>query len=60
MVKKGCLESIIKEQKKTFGSSEKDKIDKEAIRARYYRINLTVTSMGPKSPMEKVEHQYRY
>ena len=56
-VKRGCLESIIKKQKKAFGLSEKDKIDKEAIRARYYRKNLTMTSMGPKFPMEKVEPQ---
>ena len=54
-LKKGCLNEIIKKQKAIFNLSESIKIDKEAIRSRYYRGSLTVTSMGPTSPMSAVE-----
>ena len=54
-LKKGCLNEIIKKQKKIFKLAENVKIDKEAIRSRYYRGNLSVTSMGPISPMTAVE-----
>ena len=60
MRKKGqerMLRNYHKKQNEAFGLTEKEKINKEAIRTRYCRQNLTVTSMGPKSPMEKVEPQ---
>ena len=54
-VKKGCLENIIKQQKAKYNLSDEVKVDKEAIRSRYYRGNLRKSSKGPYSPMRLVE-----
>jgi hypothetical protein len=54
-VKKGCLDDIIKEQKRKFNLSDNIKIDQSAIRARHYRGRLKVKSFGPASPMADVE-----
>jgi len=54
-VKKGCLENIIKQQKAKYNLSDEVKVDKEAIRSRYYRGNLHKSSKGPYSPMRLVE-----
>ena len=56
-LKKGCLDEIIKRQKRNFNLSASIKIDKEAIRSRYYWGNLAVMTMGPVSPMVAVEPQ---
>ena len=54
-VKKGCLDDIIKQQKRKFNLSDSVKIDQSAIRARHYRGRLKVKSFGPASPMADVE-----
>lgn len=54
-IKKGTLEKIIKEKKEMFNISDDVKIDREAIRSRYYRGNLTSKNVGPESPMRDVE-----
>ena len=55
VLKKGRLNEIIKRQKRNFNLSASIKIDKEAIRSRYYRGNLTAMTMGPVSPMVAFE-----
>ena len=55
--KKGYIERIIEAKRKEFNLPDDVKLDKEAIRARHYRGNLSVASMGPISPMAEVEPQ---
>ena len=56
-LKTGCLYEIIKKQKAKFSLLASVKIDKEAICLRYYWGSLTVTTVGPLSPIAAVEHQ---
>ena len=55
--KKGRLDEIIRQQEAKFSLAESMKLYKEAIRSRYYQGSLTVTTMGPVSPMAAVEPQ---
>ena len=54
-VERGCLKKIIEKQKAKFGLEADVKIDPEAIRSRYYRGHLSISSYGPKTPMSTVE-----
>ena len=54
-VKKGYQENIIREQKAKYYLSDDIKVQKEAIRSRYYSGNLCKSAKGPYSPMKLVE-----
>ena len=54
-IRRGTLARIIREQKEKFNIPDAIKIDREAIRSRYYRGNLFAKNVGPESPMSDVE-----
>ena len=54
-VERDCLKKIIEKQKKKFGLGADVRIHLEAIRSRYYRGYLSVSSYGPKTLISTVE-----
>ena len=53
--KKDTLETTLRKQKVKFNISGDIKIDRERIRSRYYRGNLTSKNIGPEYPMTDFE-----